>query len=283
MPTRKQVREWALVLDSEGVPYDITRGPGGWTLVVSPQHAEAAKEVLGAWHEENIEEEEVIPEPESGGVFVPLVFLGAMLLFFAFTGPRIEGSEWFPRGATRASELLSGEPWRAITALTLHADWGHVFSNVLFGALFFVAVTQMMGPGLGMGMILLAGGLGNVLNAWVQGPMHSSVGASTAVFGAVGLLAGLRLTRRRQHGARLGKAWLPVSAGLALLAMLGMGPDTDILAHIFGFVAGVPIGAIVGRLVRQAPGLGWQALLLAADVYVIVWAWRLAWGAIPSL
>ena len=278
MPTRKQVREWALVLDAEDVPYDIARGAGGWTLVVSPQHAEQANAALGAWHSENVEEEEVAFEPEPGGVLVPLAFIASMLAFFAWTGPRADGAEWFARGATRAAELLNGEPWRAITALTLHADWGHVFSNALFGALFFTAVAQALGPGLGLGTVLLAGGFGNVLNAWFQGPMHSSVGASTAVFGAVGVLAGLRLIRRQQHGAHLGKAWLPVSAGLALLAMLGMGPDTDILAHVFGFVAGVPVGALVGRLVRKAPGMGWQILLLVLDVLVIAGAWWLAWG-----
>ena len=44
---------------------------------------------------------------------------------------------------------------------------------------------------------------------------HSSVGASTAVFGAIGLLGGVAWIRRRRRGQRGSRAWAPVAVEAA--------------------------------------------------------------------
>ena len=54
---------------------------------------------------------------------LPLCFL-ELLAFFAVTGPRAAGADWFAAGASDAERVLHGEWWRTITALTLHADGG---------------------------------------------------------------------------------------------------------------------------------------------------------------
>jgi hypothetical protein len=70
------------------------------------------------------------------------------------------------------------------------------------------------------------GNLGNALTALAYWPQeHRSLGASTAVFGALGLLVGdaLWLLLRRRAGRSWWKWMLPLGAGLSLLAFLGTG------------------------------------------------------------
>ena len=84
-------------------------------------------------------------------------------------------------------------------------------SNAIFGALFMAAALRVLGPGLGGLMVLASGAVGNLANAFLYGSAHSSVGASTAIFGAVGLLGGLGVMRRRSVGRRGIRAWAPAA------------------------------------------------------------------------
>ncbi len=278
----KQIRDWALVLDSEGIPYRSVQDPesGGWRLIVEPQYAERAEQVLRAWHRENPPEPEAEEETKEDWGWTPAGIITSVLLalFFLVTGPRSGGAFYFPRGAAVSARILSGEWWRTITALTLHADFGHILANSLFGALFFGEVARAFGPGLGMGLVLLSGIGGNLLNAWIQFAGHSAVGASTAVFGAIGLLGGRQLVRRLARGHRGGRAWLPVTAAAGLLVLTGMGPETDVFAHVLGFVVGLPLGALAAWLFPTPPSKSVQWLLLAATAGLVVGSWWIALG-----
>jgi membrane associated rhomboid family serine protease len=118
----------------------------------------------------------------------------------------------------------------------------------------------------------LAGTGGNLLNAWLRGAPHDAVGASTALFGVVGVLSGLAYRRRVVLAMR--KPWLTIAAGLALLAMLGAGEGTDLLAHFFGFVAGFPLGLIARRVDAPAG----QVAAGAGALALVTGAWMLAFG-----
>jgi len=133
-----------------------------------------------------------------------------------------------------------------------------------------------VGGGLGAALIVLAGAAGNGLNALLQGPPHVSIGASTAVLGAVGLLSGLAFVRTRRAARGRGRAWLPLAAGLALLGMLGSDPRTDLGAHLCGFVVGILLGAITGWSMSSVPGRGAQRALAAATAVAVAASWWLA-------
>jgi membrane associated rhomboid family serine protease len=198
-------------------------------------------------------------------------------VFFVVTGPRDSAIAWFERGSADAARIFAGEPWRVITALTLHADGPHVAGNALFGTLFWGAVSRSLGPGMALAWVIAAGALGNLVNAWVRSSAHDSVGASTAVFGAVGILAGLGLTRRLRIGERGRRVLVPIAAGLGLLAMLGTtGERVDLWAHIFGLAAGVPLGVVAGRVVALRPGAAWQWSAGLLGVAAVVASWNLA-------
>jgi len=150
---------------------------------------------------------------------------------------------WNELGNAHAGKILHGEWWRLITALTLHSGPLHLASNIALGGIFMVRLCRLLGSGRAWFLVLCTGALGNLLNALVQSPDHRSIGASTAVFGAVGLLATINMLFFRNN---LRKRWpLPLAAALGLLALLGAsGENTDIGAHLFGFLFGIGLGSV---------------------------------------
>ncbi len=156
------------------------------------------------------------------------------------------------RGASSSIGLFArGEWWRPFTALFLHADIPHLVGNLLAGCLFATFVARSAGAVRGWLLIFASGIAGNVLTAWVMYPQpFISLGASTAVFGALGILSGMGLIemlheRTRRQVARI---TAPLLAGLVLLSWLGSGTQgqTDVLAHVFGFGSGLAAGAASG-------------------------------------
>jgi membrane associated rhomboid family serine protease len=210
-----------------------------------------------------------------GGKLAGLVMAGSLVLAYLGTGSRAADGEAFRAGAADAGRILAGEPWRSVTALTLHADLSHLVANVTAGAFLATAVCRTLGGGLGAFLIVAAGAAGNLLNAVLRGPPHVSVGASTAVLGAVGLLSGLAFARVRRR-MRRGRAWLPLAAGLALLGMVGSDPRSDLGAHLCGFAVGVGLGALCGWRLVQVPGRGAQRALAGGALVAVVASWWLA-------
>jgi len=276
-PSARTAKDWSLVLLAEGLPVRVAPADRGWGVWVPAAEAERAAALLELYLRENRPRPEVPAPawPGSGPVHAALVLVAGLLLFFLVTGPAAAGSPWLERGASSA-RILAGEPWRAVTALTLHADTAHALSNAAAGMLFFSLAFRALGPGLGVALVLAAGALGNAVNAGLRAAPYLSVGASTSVFGAVGLLAGLAAAR---GGGGRRRPWVMAAAGLALLAMLGTGGlRTDVWAHFFGLVVGGVLGAGVGRWLERPPALaaqvGWGGVALA----LVAASWALARG-----
>jgi membrane associated rhomboid family serine protease len=145
--------------------------------------------------------------------------------------------------------IADGEWWRPFTALFLHGDGGHIFGNLASGAVFGMLVSKSIGPWKGWALILLAGTVGNAITSAVTYPEpFRSLGASTAVFGALGILSGIGLVENFREELRM--PWMrvlaPLLAGLVLLGWLGgaePGAGVDVFGHVFGFSAGVLLGA----------------------------------------
>jgi membrane associated rhomboid family serine protease len=285
-PERKVVDEWALVLLTQGISASVRRTRAGFALSVQPRDSERAAAALAAhdrekWGEAREKEEEGEEKEEeaagSGYLLAGLAVPLALLVFFFVTGPRNPGVHWFARGSADAERIVNGDLWRTVTALTLHADFLHVMVNAITGAIFLSACFRLLGVGLGGALVLLAGAGGNLANAVLHGGLHNAVGASTAVFGALGALGGLGVVRRRRTEARSRRAWVPFAAGLALLAWIGTaGQRVDLWAHLCGFLLGSLLGIFAGIAVFRPPGARVQWALGAAAVATVLWSWSLA-------
>jgi len=253
-----------------------------WRLVVPPEVAPEAVRQLEQYSLES-RAADVAPVTlrtvDSGWPGV----IGFLLVIWAVPALQSEvvfGWDWLDVGGLDASAVRSGEWWRAITALTLHADIGHILGNSFFGALFGLFVGRYLGSGLGWLLILLAGMLGNLLNAWVRPDMFRSIGASTATFAALAI-GGAFVYRRgyfRNRGWR--RSLAPIFAGVAMLSFTGMGGEnTDVVAHLTGFGAGLAFGFLAARYRLEEIGAMGQQLCGALALLLVVIAWMLAGSA----
>jgi membrane associated rhomboid family serine protease len=259
--SERKARDWALVLQSMSLWHLIRRSEAGWVLLVNDVDYGAASTSIDRYEAENRDWPPRATRERARhatSFAIPLVF-AALVAFFVVTGPEQRGSFWFAHGVAVSSEVLSTAPWRAVTALTLHADATHVLGNAISGAVFASAVQRRLGSGGAALAVLVSGALGNLGNALYHhalGVEHGSLGASTAVFGAIGLLAATELVLHKTEAARR-RGWVdlvaPIVGGFALLGALGSGDGngrTDLGAHLFGFLAGVLIGLVAAVPLR---------------------------------
>jgi rhomboid protease GluP len=278
--TPKECADCAFLLDAVGIPYERRTTATGASLWVLPgQHARAARE-LGAYLRENRRPERppvVWPRHPHAlyGVLAYAIVLVAVTLA-AITHAFDKG--WVSRGMLDAGFLARGEWWRVVTALTLHGDLLHLLSNLAFGALFGYPAARLFGPGIAWLLVLTGGALAYGIDALLHPPQHSLLGASTAVFTALGLIASYGWRRHLRDWTPWMRNASPLVAGLALLAFTGTGGEnTDILAHFAGFAVGVAIGAACARLPMPQPGrTGIQWIAGLASLGLIVGAWSLA-------
>ena len=281
-PARRTALEHALVLQSRSIGHGLLEQNGELSVLVHPDDVVRAREELERYASENVG----WPPPEatlgrvSEGVFGAALFGFTLLGVYFLASAHAFGADWTERGRNDAGAVVAGELWRVVTALTLHADLEHLLSNLCFGGLFVFLACEMLGAGFGLCAIGLAGTFGNLLNALLRDAGHTSVGASTAVFGALGLLVAYQWKVRKLTGFNRGR-WLPVVAGCVLLAMLGMGGTdrVDVIAHVTGFGAGCVLGLAAGTwpwhrglsaFAQSALGVSALAALAGA------WVWALS-------
>jgi membrane associated rhomboid family serine protease len=266
---------YAVVLSAAGIEFDFIRGSCGWNLRVdSKDHADARKAIASYLleNEDHHQKETAPPEAQQktvAGVWVALVLLAVHTFITQTAGERM----FIVRYGASAEDILTGQYYRAVTALMLHADGVHLAGNMVGIALFGTAVCSVTGWGMGWLIILLSGAAGNLLNAVFYQTDHLSIGASTAVFGAVGFLAIAQFLKRyRKPGRRIG-AWIPLGGGLALLGLLGTAPHVDLAAHLFGFGSGIISGFIYCLLSKRPASAPYQIVcfLIASGILMVCW------------
>ena len=156
--TAAQVNDWGLVLFSAGIPFRVVRVPHGFALQVHRRNIERADSELQAYFAENAasaaakaDESPLVEFTGAAPLYAAMVVSLGMLWFYGVTGPSRPDARWFAEGSAHASLIRAGEVWRAVTALTLHADFAHLVSNVLFGTFFLAALGRSLGPGVAFG------------------------------------------------------------------------------------------------------------------------------------
>jgi membrane associated rhomboid family serine protease len=278
-----QIEDARLVLTAVDIDYRIHREDDHWCLYVPRGLGTRALAELERYRAENVRP----PRPSPAQPPVDRGFAGALgFLLVIWLLPTLEA--WAPfglrlrdAGCLDADAFRAGEWWRAITALTLHADLGHLLGNSVFGAVLGILVARRVGSGVGWFLVVVCAALGNAINASIQPSGFVSIGASTATFAALGLAAFASVRPGRGNGDWR-RHLAPVAAALALLAFTGIeGERTDILAHLFGFAIGSVCGHILARLDGAHAGVRrvsrrLQRIAAATTVTVIAAAWLLA-------
>ena len=281
LPKRK-LKVWALVLQARNIQYRCEKVGFKYQLLVPTEHYQVACKELQQYETENHNWPPPLPAErplQQNSAATIWVFI-ALAVFHNLTIQQVNPMgnfplDWQMQGNADAAKILRGEWWRLFTALTLHSGAIHLTSNILFGAIFMLRLGNLLGSGLAWFLVLCSGALGNWLNAMVQAPNHQSIGASTAVFATIGLLAAINMFHFRVN--RLHNWRLPFAAALGLLALLGAsGENTDIGAHLFGFISGLGLGFAAAPLIAKLPRQT-NLILAAFSASLMVCAW---WCAI---
>jgi membrane associated rhomboid family serine protease len=249
-PGPEEGNELALVLAAQEIPADVRWNGRDWVLSVPAGSVARAQAELAAYAVELKRKGPTRPVVWTGGKPWPgIAIYCAVLILVALAAPAmVFGVDWLAAGRMDSGRMLAGEWWRPVTALMLHADAPHLLGNLLFGSFFAYSVCLYFGAGFGWLAIISAGALGNLANGFLAGPDHLSIGASTAVFGALGLLSAYLWRRGFPAHMSRRERFAPVIAGIGLLAFTGTGGvNTDIGAHLLGFLAGFGGGLIVAR------------------------------------
>jgi membrane associated rhomboid family serine protease len=108
-------------------------------------------------------------------------------------------------------------------------------------------------------------------------PDHRSIGASTAVFAALGIVAGYVWRAKLMSQERWVYRHGPIVGGLALLMYTGTGDEnTDIGAHLFGFLCGFGGGMLLTFARDGILEDRWQWLSAALAIGLVLCAWTVA-------
>lgn len=305
----RELETWRLTLEALGIRHVIRLDETGmgWEIGVVEPDAAAAREALRqaaederaeAPRRERARARAELERTEAATLrlsWMPGAITAAALAVMARVAGlgAVNGDDrWFSAGANVLALTRSAEPWRAVTALTLHADLAHLLLNALAAMFLLPLACEFWGTGAGLWLTLLAGALGNLAEAVLGGPTIS-VGASTALFAALGVAGGTRLLRR---GTSAAEAFRAIVAVLVMFAMFGLGgevrdplqmmfPGTashshvDVLAHVLGLVFGFLLGGGARLVIHRRPGPGMQWLLGCAAAALIAACWGSAFLA----
>jgi rhomboid protease GluP len=273
-------KEFNLVLQSVHLDSEVVNSDDRFYLLVEESMAAEAHQQLKLYIEENAPEEVLSQplRPISKG-FAGAYLYGLMLLIIgALKSINALNLHWQINGLAHSVKIIQGEWWRTITALGLHADSAHMVGNIGFGVLFGILVSQYIGSGAAWFTILVAGALGNGLNAYWYQTAHLSIGASTMVFAALGILGVFAINNGQNYSRRNFRRWAPFIATFALLGFIGTaGERTDIMAHLSGYICGCLSGIVwIFILRRDFANIPAQSVFALASFGLVCFAWVLA-------
>jgi len=276
---RRACSDRALVLASLQIPHQLVDDAAGCALIVPAEVSAQATQELRLYEEENPPRHPVKARPFVYRNAVPgiIAYIITICAIAWFAGISLLGQDWLAAGRIDGALIRTGEWWRTITALSLHSGLRHLVGNIVFGTFFGLLAGRLLGSGIAWFAIVVAAASGNALNTLLLESSHRSIGASTAVFAALGLTAGFvwraKLVSQERWPYRLG----PVVGGFALLMYTGTGDaNTDIGAHLMGFLCGFAAGMLMTRVRRQITDPRWQIGAAVMAVAVVAGAWIVA-------
>jgi rhomboid protease GluP len=271
--SHRQAMDWSLVLVSQGIESTIQASQDGleWGLLVPAQDYANALRALRQYRLENRGwpwRQEVFQQGYwfDWGAMAWL----ALIAGFFWLGGRVDLRG---PGVMDTAQVTQGQWWRLLTAIWLHADFGHLATNAGLGLVLLGLAMGRYGTAVGMLAAYLAGMGGNAAS-WLLGWLpHRSLGASGMVMGGLGLLAAQSLALLHDHpqGARFVRS--SFLAGAMLFVLLGLTPGTDVAAHFGGFVSGIILGGALS-LVPSIAQSGRANLLcgfLFAALVILPW------------
>lgn len=274
---RKQAMDWSLALTSQGIEVAIVQTEEErFALQVSAADSVRAFQTLKLYHQENRGWGWWVARADEGPRFETraILWVAVLILWYALTE---RFGLWKSAGILDSNACLAGEWWRLFTAVTLHHDLAHLAGNCAIGLLLFGLAAARYGVGLSLLTAYLAGVIGNFTGLLVYEVGYNSLGASGMVMGALGILISRPLASQELPATQRKRLVVAVSVGVMLFVLLGVSsdPQTDMVAHLVGFVAGLFFGWILRRFPRTDSRI-LQSCALFLFLLLVIVPWCLA-------
>jgi len=176
-------------------------------------------------------------------VFLAMVFAGLGFINF-------ESSDLLAWGANYRPSTTSGDWWRLLTCVFLHAGLMHLLLN-MYG-LWFVSIflEPMLGKAKYAMAYLLCGVVASAASIWWH-PNTVSIGASGAIFGLYGVLTALAITSKVKLKQK--KPLLLFSLFFIVINLvMGLRGNIDNAAHIGGLISGLLLGFVLNFTMPDA-------------------------------
>ncbi|NWH04886.1 rhomboid family intramembrane serine protease [Desulfobacter latus] len=246
--SRKQADLILIILASQSVRAVIDTSPdGSYNILVPDDDVFKAREQLKKYARENKADPRPPPHVPTKFFFSPAALALAFCLaaiHYIITTRGLHQQAILDFGSS-SYYLSQGQSFRAVTALFLHSDTKHLLGNMAGLLVLAGPLLRVTGYGQGLLLLLAAGTAGNLISESFGRDLRLSIGASTAVMAAAGLLGARRMTIDADSGHSVFpklKGLAPFAAAATLTAMFSHGDNTDVSAHLFGFLAGTGIG-----------------------------------------
>ncbi|MDG2308085.1 MAG: rhomboid family intramembrane serine protease [Candidatus Binatia bacterium] len=240
------------LLGSEGIEADYRARDGA--ILVAPLDENAARRTL-------VDVDLSPPEPEpdkdreptvvwsrrgTNALFAVVLVCAAVFWSTHLSGEAVTRARMLAHGAISWSLVESGELWRLLAAVFIHFDGAHILTNMLTLALIGPPLSHHLGAGRFLIVFVVSGVAGNVLSHFMVPTVGLKAGASGAVAGVLGALAGQTLRPEFRGPFR---RWQVLGALGAVYALLvGAGPGKDNAAHAGGLLAGLLLGRLLTPL-----------------------------------
>jgi membrane associated rhomboid family serine protease len=145
---------------------------------------------------------------------------------------------------------LSSRPWMVVSAMFIHADFWHLFGNMVTLFFFGMFLVRLIGSNWFVLIYFVGGIVGNLLYVLIGDPVSLVIGASGAIFAVAGALVVMmpRLTVRLYF-------LIPMPLWLVILVFFvgwSFIPGFNIAwqAHVGGLVVGLIAGYFFRRRIR---------------------------------
>ncbi|MCB9555471.1 MAG: rhomboid family intramembrane serine protease [Deltaproteobacteria bacterium] len=269
----------AFTLQASGIEVRVDRRANGqaiFALLVAADAVDQARTILA---EETRRSQQ--PQREPAPTAVPLYWVVGLLVVnicIWILTERFGGSTaratLLAFGAAQTAAFSAGQYWRMLTAVFLHNGLGHLLGNSV-GLLLFGALAQnACGPGVFYAAYLSSGIFGNLVSNSFGSPSAVRVGASGAIFGALGIIAGKRIRQLRSGEQSRFSVWHVFAMLIAYYGfVVGASRQTDHAAHLGGLCAGLVWGI---ALPSTRPRARWQLIAGSSAALAFLGAFAIA-------
>ena len=163
--------------------------------------------------------------------------------------------------------VLQGELYRLFSSMFLHSDITHIMMNML--SLFMVGrmVERLFRAGAYIGIYFMSGLVGAFVSIYMH-PIGWAVGASGAIFGIFGALAGFAFVHRQRMQAEFMSFMRSFGLILVINFVIGVAvPSIDMSAHIGGLFAGLVGGFLIAKNANNLWAYLIVSILMLVGVY----------------